>query len=125
MSEPSTADSFRTRVPDTGDERTLLEAMLDWHRGTLRWKCSGLAAEDLVKLAIGSSSLTLIGLLRHLAENEQWWFRRQAAQLPLDDIYCTEEFPDGEFDLFDIATVDADIARYDAEVMASRARWRP
>ena len=30
-------DQFRDRVPDTGNERTLLESMLDFHRGTLHW----------------------------------------------------------------------------------------
>ena len=111
---------FRSRVPDTGDERALLEAMLDWHRGTLRWKCDGLTAEQLVQQPPGPSTLTLIGLARHLAENEQWWFRRQAAQLPLDDIYCSEEYPNGEFDLIDPATAFDDLDRLDREVAASR-----
>jgi Protein of unknown function (DUF664) len=120
MSDDGTGVSYRTRVPDSGDERTLLEAMLDFHRGTFRWKCSGLPAEMLVRKAVPTSSLTLLGLVRHLAENEQWWFRRQAAQIALDDIYCTEEFPDGDFDLVEPATAEADLARLDAEIAASR-----
>ncbi len=95
--------------------------MLDFHRGTLRWKCSGLPPEKLVARALPTTSLTLAGIVRHLAENEQWWFRRQAAQLDLDDIYCTEEIPDGDFDLIDPATAEADLARLDGEIAASRA----
>ena len=63
----------------------------------------------------------MIGIVRHLAENEQWWFRRQAAQLDLADIYCTEEFPDGDFDLVDAAPAADDLARLHAEIEASRA----
>jgi uncharacterized protein DUF664 len=119
MTDDSTAE-FRTRVPDSGDERTLLEAMLDFHRGTFRWKCSGLPPEKLVARPLPTTSLTLVGLARHLAENEQWWFRRQAAQIALDDIYCTEAYPDGDFDLVDPATADDDLARLDAEIAASQ-----
>jgi hypothetical protein len=120
MSDESTAE-FRTRVPDSGDERTLVEAMLDFHRGTFRWKCAGLSAEQLTAKALPTTSLTLLGLARHLAENEQWWFRRQAAQVSLDDIYCSEDCPDGDFDLIDPAHAEADLARLEAEMEASRA----
>jgi uncharacterized protein DUF664 len=106
----TSADDFRARVPDSGTERTLLEAMLDFHRGTFRWKCAGLTADQLIARPVSTTQLTLVGLARHLAENEQWWFRRQAAQLELDDIYCSEEFPDG----------DDDLARLDAEIEAAR-----
>ncbi len=94
--------------------------MLDFHRGTFLWKCADLPAEKLVAKALPTTSLTLLGLARHLAENEQWWFRRQAAQIALDDIYCSEEYPDGDFDLVDPATADADLARLRAEIEASR-----
>jgi hypothetical protein len=117
----ASADGYRTRVPDTGSERALLEAMLDFHRGTLRWKCAGLTSDQLVARALPTTSLTLVGLARHLAENEQWWFRRQAAQLDLADIYCSEDVPDGDFDLVDPVTAYDDLARLDAEIAASRA----
>src|SRR6478735_871769 len=120
MTDASAPDDFRTRVPDSGGELTLLEAMLDFHRGTMRWKLAGLTPDQLVARSVPTTSLTMIGLARHLAENEQWWFRRQAAQLPLEDLYCSEAFPDGDFDLISVETAYDDLAAFDAEIVASR-----
>lgn len=96
VAPPPSPGQFPERV--AGDRRRVHRArgVLEFHRGTFRWKCDGLSPEYLVERAIPTTSLTLVGLARHLAENEQWWFRRQAAHLELDDSYCAEEFPDGE-----------------------------
>jgi hypothetical protein len=34
-------DVTRVDEPIAGDERATLEGLLDWHRATLLWKCSG------------------------------------------------------------------------------------
>jgi len=65
----------RTDVPRTGGERELLRAYLDFHRETLALKCSGLSDEDLRRRTT-PSSLTLLGIVRHMAEVERSWFRR-------------------------------------------------
>ena len=49
------------------------------------------------------SGLTLLGLVRHMADNERWWFRRNAAQLDAPEIYFTEEQPDRDFEDLDPA----------------------
>jgi uncharacterized damage-inducible protein DinB len=64
----------RTEVPLNGDERTMLNAFLEWQRDTLAWKCSGLAPGQLKKAGSPPSSMTLLGLLRHLTEVEYFWF---------------------------------------------------
>lgn len=66
-------DGERTEVPLNGDERTMLNAFLDAQRDTLEWKCSGLTPEQLKEAASSPSSLTLLGLLRHLTEVEYFW----------------------------------------------------
>lgn len=63
----------RTEVPLNGDERAMLNAFLDAQRDTLEWKCSGLTPEQLKEAASPPSSLTLLGLLRHLTEVEYFW----------------------------------------------------
>jgi uncharacterized damage-inducible protein DinB len=66
----------RTDVPRGGDERALLRAYLDFHRETLQLKCAGLSDDDLRRRTAPPSSLSLLGLVRHMAEVERSWFRR-------------------------------------------------
>jgi hypothetical protein len=68
------ADGERTDVPLNGDERAMLNAFLDAQRDTLEWKCSSLTPSQLKDAASPPSSLTLLGLLRHLTEVEYFWF---------------------------------------------------
>lgn len=62
-----------------GDERTLADAWLDFYRQTLLWKCGGLTAEQLKLRTMEPSDLSLLGLVRHLAEVEGDWFRTRLA----------------------------------------------
>ncbi|RAO13715.1 Mini-circle uncharacterized 19.1 kDa protein [Micromonospora noduli] len=66
----------RIGPPVTGDERETLRAFLDFHRATLALKCAGLSDEDLRRQSMPPSALSLLGLVRHLAEVERAWFRR-------------------------------------------------
>lgn len=62
--------------PSTGTEREMLRGFLDFHRSTLAWKCDGLTGEQLRTRSVAPSALTLLGLVRHMAEVERQWFRR-------------------------------------------------
>jgi uncharacterized damage-inducible protein DinB len=66
----------RPEPPLIGDERVMLRAFLDYHRATLAWKCDGLSDEELRRRSVPTSALTLLGLVRHMAEVERTWFRR-------------------------------------------------
>jgi hypothetical protein len=120
MPGPDDAE-FRTGPPFVADERPMLEAWLDYHRGTLLWKCDGLSGEELARRSVEPSSLSLIGLVRHMAEVERWWFRNRAARMNLDALYYSEEWPDGDFDLVDANTVQADLDTYRREIDAARS----
>jgi uncharacterized damage-inducible protein DinB len=62
--------------PDpTGDELTLLCQFLDYHRATLVWKAGGLDRQQLAT-RLGPSTLSLAGLLKHMALVEDSWFER-------------------------------------------------
>lgn len=52
---------------------------LDFHRATLAWKCDGLSDVELRRRSMPPSSLSLLGLVRHMAEVERHWFRRVIA----------------------------------------------
>ncbi|HEX2549976.1 MAG TPA: DUF664 domain-containing protein, partial [Nocardioidaceae bacterium] len=69
----------RVEPPLRGDERETLRAFLDFHRGTLELKCQGLTDEQLRAPSSPPSTLTLLGLVRHMAEVERMWFRRVMA----------------------------------------------
>ncbi len=69
-------DPRRTEPPFVADERSMLEAWLDFHRTTLLLKCEGLDAAQLVARPVASSELSLHGLVRHLADVERSWFSR-------------------------------------------------
>lgn len=68
-------DEQRTRPVLTGDERATLTSVLQWQRDTLMMKCSGLTPEQLRRKAVPPSGLSLLGLVRHLADVERSWFR--------------------------------------------------
>jgi uncharacterized damage-inducible protein DinB len=66
----------RPEPPRVGDERATLAGFLDYQRATLEWKCDGLDAEQLARRAMPPSTLSLLGIVRHMAEVEWSWFDR-------------------------------------------------
>lgn len=66
----------RPDPPRLGGERETLRVFLDFHRATLAMKCAGLSDEELRSRSSPPSELTLLGLVRHMAEVERTWFRR-------------------------------------------------
>jgi hypothetical protein len=66
----------RLAPPLLGDERATLRAFLDFHRATLALKCDGLTDDQLRRQASPPSTLSLLGLVRHMTEVERTWFRK-------------------------------------------------
>jgi uncharacterized damage-inducible protein DinB len=66
----------RIGPPVIAPEREMLRAFLDYHRATLAMKCDDLSDEDLRRRSMPPSTLSLLGLVRHMAEVERHWFRR-------------------------------------------------
>ncbi|MER6301318.1 DinB family protein [Kitasatospora sp. NPDC001539] len=60
----------------TDGEREMLRGFLDYHRATLAMKCEGLTDEQLRQRSSPPSTLSLLGLVRHMAEVERTWFRK-------------------------------------------------
>jgi uncharacterized damage-inducible protein DinB len=94
----------------------MLDAWLDYHRQTLLLKCSGLTAEQLRRRSVEPSTLSLIGLVRHMAEVERSWFRRRVAGTQIEMLYCSDERPDGDFDDIDAADPRTDFETYAREI---------
>jgi hypothetical protein len=66
----------RPEPPLVRDERQMLRVFLDYHRATLAMKCDGLSGEELRRQSMPPSTLSLLALVRHMAEVERTWFRR-------------------------------------------------
>ena len=67
------SDNERRRPPTNGPEVVQLRAWLDFHRDTLKQKAAGLTQQQLAQ-TLGTSTLTLGGLLKHMALVEDHWF---------------------------------------------------
>lgn len=65
----------RSEPPHEGEERTMLIGWLEYHRATLELKCQGLTDDQLRTRSVPPSALSLLGLVRHMAEVENNWFR--------------------------------------------------
>ena len=102
---PKFADVFvpenldpRTEPAPDGAERELLAGFLRWQRETLELKCSGLDPAALCRPSVPFSGLTLLGLVRHLADVEIQWFRQRLAGQDVPRRFSSDDDPDGAFD---------------------------
>ena len=102
---PRFADMFMDLDADTraepapvANERATLSAFLQWQRATLELKCDGLDAAALACRSVDFSSLSLLGLVRHMADVERSWFRVVMAGQDAPSHFCSPSDPDGDFD---------------------------
>ncbi|WP_344427493.1 DinB family protein [Pseudonocardia ailaonensis] len=85
--DPGPSAGLLTGGPMTGDERAVLQGYLDRHRATLLRICAGLTAEELAARPVPPSTLSLLGLVRHLAKVERIWLRRRVGGEDVPDLH--------------------------------------
>jgi len=110
----------RVETDRLSDEKRALEEWVDYHRATLLMKCEGLTSGQLKTRSVEPSTLTLLGLVRHMSEVERGWFRRHAAREDVEFHYSTDAEPDADFLNLDTADASADLAHFVAECQLSR-----
>jgi hypothetical protein len=91
-------DDPRENGPTLGDERTTMVEALRCARLTLEMKCSGLDAEALARRSVEPSTMSLLGLVRHLAEIERASFRKVMAGQDAPRLFCSDTDRDRDFD---------------------------
>jgi hypothetical protein len=91
-------DDPREHGPTLGDERTTLIEALRCQRLTLEMKCEGLDADAMARRSVEPSTMSLLGLVRHLAEMERGTFRVLMAGQDVSRLYCSDTDRDGDFD---------------------------
>ncbi|GHH70470.1 DinB family protein [Promicromonospora soli] len=102
------------------DERSMLLDYLRYYRLTLEMKCAGLDAEQLARRSAPPSTMSLLGLVRHLADGERH-LRRVMAGEDAPDLYRTDEDRDGDWNgaVADPAVVDDAWRQWHAEMEAT------
>lgn len=78
---------------------------LDQYRATLERKCADLSPEQLATRAVPPSALSLLGMVRHLARVEHFWFQRALAEVDAPRIY-----DDGDAGFAEVEPTEAAVA---------------
>ena len=79
------------RPAEVAGERETLDSWLEFHRATLARKCEGLTDDQLREQSVPPSTISLLGLVRHMAEVERGWFQQVLAGEDVPDLYVTPE----------------------------------
>ncbi|MGX2994309.1 DinB family protein [Streptomyces sp. JNUCC 64] len=115
----TTLPDGRRVPPPSGDERTMLESWLDLQRETLALKCRGLDDIQARTASAEPSSMTLLGLVQHLAEVERNWFQRVFAGREEGRVY--PDSGDDGFGLVPERGLERALADWRAEIGRGRA----
>jgi len=90
-------DDLRETGTELHDERSVLVDYLRVHRLTMEMKCAGLDAGQLARRSVPPSTMSLLGLIRHMADVERHWFRRVMAGEEAPPLYWTEGDADDDW----------------------------
>ena len=110
----------RARPAQDAGEREMLTGWLEHHRGILIWKCENLTAEQLRRRAVPPSTLSLLGLVRHMAEVERGWFQQVFLGEDVPDLYDRSADEDADFNDVDEADAAEAFSAFERECAASR-----
>jgi uncharacterized damage-inducible protein DinB len=113
----------RPEPPLHADETAMLVGFLDWQRATFAWKCAGLDSAGL-QHTVAASSMTLGGMMKHLALVEDGWFSRALHGRDRCEPFNAvdwEATPDWEWESAATDTPDELLHLWESVVAASRA----
>jgi uncharacterized damage-inducible protein DinB len=98
----------------------MLSAFLDRYRETILWKLNGLTKEQASARLVPSVT-TLLGIVKHLAYVERWWFQMNFAGDPVGFPWPKDE-PDEDIDfrVTETDTIESIGALYQQEIARSR-----
>jgi len=114
-------DDPRTYGNPRGEKATLRE-YLGNYRLTLDMKCGGLDAEQLARRSVAPSTLSLLGLIRHLAQVENHWFQRVLqGKTDRPRLFKRDDDQDADFNgaVADPAVVEEAFAAWKGEIAAA------
>ncbi len=86
----------RSMATSVGERATLIDFLMGC-RQTLELKCQGLDAEQMARRSVPPSNMSLLGLVRHMADVERYWFRRILSGEVVPRRYRTTDDRDADF----------------------------
>lgn len=92
--------------------------VLDDYRRIVVWKLEGLSRDDALKPGVESGT-NLLGVVKHLAYVERWWFQAVLGERDVEFPW-TEENPDADWHVADDESIDDIVAFYEQECSVSR-----
>jgi uncharacterized damage-inducible protein DinB len=110
----------RARPEQNAAEREMLIGWLEHHRGILIWKCEDLTAEQLRRRAVPPSTLSLLGLVRHMSDVERGWFQQVFLGGDVPDLYDRSADEDADFNDVDQADPAEAFRAFERECATSR-----
>jgi hypothetical protein len=117
---PTWAGDDRPRIPRVAGEREALAAYLEYYRATVELKCRGLTPTQVRTRPMPPSTLSLHGLVRHLAGVERWWFQQNFERRDVPFLFFTAQEPNLDFEPPLDADFTADLEAWRAECAVSR-----
>ncbi len=99
----------------------MLATWLDYQRATLLWKCDQLDSDALVRRGVPPSTLSLLGIVRHMTLVEWSWFVRIFAGDPQPEPIATDDDRDADFNDLDPAKAMGDIETFERQCDISRS----
>lgn len=111
----------RSPEPGDGHERETLYGWLEFHRGALATKCSGVSSDALIRTGVGGSTMSLLGLVRHLTEMERVYAVWALGGGELKFVYgpYEDDGPAGDFDDLTADMVAPSLAAWRIEIDAA------
>ena len=108
---------FTPGVELEGERATVLD-YLRAYRLTTEMKCADLDADQLARRSVPPSTMSLLGLVRHMADVERHWFRRVMARADAPPLYWSDDVADADWlgAVADQAVVDDAWRAWRAEV---------
>jgi len=114
------ADDDRPSIPRVAAEREALTAYLDYYRATVEMKCRGVTAQQARARSVPPSTMSLHGLVRHLASVERWWFQQNFERREVPFLFFTADTPNLDFEPPKDADFAADLETWRAECAVAR-----
>ncbi|HYB16758.1 MAG TPA: DinB family protein [Streptosporangiaceae bacterium] len=94
--DPAQDPRFQSWGELVGERATLL-AYLRLYRMTMEMKCADLDPDQLARRSVPPSTMSLLGLIRHMADVERNWFRRVMAHTDAPPLYWSRDVPDADW----------------------------
>lgn len=94
--DPAQDPRFATGTELEGERATLLD-YLRAYRLAIELKCADLDAAQMARRSVPPSTMSLLGLVRHMADVERNWFRRVMANADAPPLYWSQEVADADW----------------------------